>query len=149
MFRTSIAKTGKAATAGILATLAFSHAAMAQPAVIRTSPQAVAARPVPLNPPSNIELQLRINELNARIDSLSSDIAALAQSVNQLKATLADNRKVEDERWRRMRASLLATCKLLYQHHWAPDGVAHPTPSNPYIPDDYCRASPDYVPLPY
>ena len=121
MFRTSIAKTGKAATAGILATLAFSHAAMAQPAVIRTSPQAVAARPVPLNPPSNIELQ----------------------------ATLADNRKVEDERWRRMRASLLATCKLLYQHHWAPDGVAHPTPSNPYIPDDYCRASPDYVPLPY
>lgn len=129
----------------VLAAVALAALAAANPAAAQlrqANPQAV--RPAqPLTPalhqPSNLELQTQIAQLTETVAQLSDRLAALNQHIASISSQFGTLNARERDHFRRTYATAYQTCKLLYLHHWAPNG-AHPTPGNPYVPDDYCRA---------
>jgi len=129
----------------LLAAVALAALTAANPAaaqVHQVNPQVV--RPAqPLTPalhqPSNLELQMQISQLNETIAQLSDRLAALNQHIASISNQLGTLNARELNHARRIYATAYETCRLLYLHHWAPNG-AHPTPGNPYVPDTYCTA---------
>lgn len=117
--------------------------AVAQPAVaqVRAVNPVQPAQPVTpaLHQPSNLELQMQITALNETVAQLSERLAALNQHIASLSGQLGTLNARESQHFAKIYATSYQACKLLYQHHWAPNG-ANPTPGNPYVPDDYCRA---------
>lgn len=125
------------ATLAILA-VAGSVAAQVGTRSPSTIQRAQPATPI-LHQPSNLELQLKIEELNQTVAQLSDRLGALNQHIASISGQFGTLNTREIKHYAQVEATAYQTCKLLYQHHWAPNG-ANPTPGNPYVPDDYCRA---------
>lgn len=127
------------AAAAILAIVAAANPGSAQvganPSTIQRAQPAVPM----LHQPSNLELQSQIEELNQTVALLSDRLGALNQHIASISNQFGTLNAREQKHFAQEHATTYQTCKLLYQHHWAPNG-ANPTPGNPYIPDDYCTA---------
>ncbi|GGD90233.1 hypothetical protein GCM10011515_07310 [Tsuneonella deserti] len=103
-----------------------------------TPPPAVQAQPS-LHQPSNLDLQLQFNQLTEQVSVLAERLAALNQHIASISGSIGTLNARESDHFAQEHATTYVTCKLLYQHHWAPNG-ANPTPGDPYVPDDYCKA---------
>jgi hypothetical protein len=122
------------------ALLAVLCAAIPAAAQVRPVNPTLQAQPQLLHQPTNLELQIRIDQLTEQVSQLSDRLAALNQHIASLSNDLGTLKARESDHFARAQATLYVTCKLLYQHHWAPNG-ATPTPGNPYVPDEYCTAA--------
>jgi TolA-binding protein len=128
----------------LLAAAALAALAVGAPAGAQVRPsnpqgiQPVSTSPV-LHQPSNLDLQLQLNQLSEAVSQLGGRLAALNQHIASLSGQLGTLNSRERDHFRKAYATAYQSCKLLYMHHWAPNG-AHPTPGNPYVPDQYCEA---------
>jgi hypothetical protein len=121
-----------------LVALAVSLSFPANGQVRTVTPPQVEAK-VSLHQPSNLELQMELNQLAEQVSLLSDRLAALNQHIASISGSIGTLNAREADHFAQEHATTYVTCKLLYQHHWAPNG-ATPTPGNPYVPDDYCKA---------
>lgn len=123
------------------AAIAIVNAAQPAAAQVRAVNPVQTAQPVTpaLHQPSNLELQMQITALNETVAQLSDRLAALNQHIASISNQFGALNAREGQHFKKIYATSYQACKLLYQHHWAPSG-ANPTPGNPYVPDDYCRA---------
>lgn len=124
-------------------TLAILAAATSGAAQVGTGNPSTLQRAQPavpiLHQPSNLELQSKIEELNQTVELLSDRLGALNQHIASISNQFGTLNAREQKHFAQEHATTYQTCKLLYQHHWAPNG-ANPTPGNPYVPDEYCTA---------
>lgn len=126
------------AAAASIALVVAGHPASAQVRAVNPAQPAQPVTPA-LHQPTNLELQMQINALGETVAQLSDRLAALNQHIASLSGQLGTLNAREGQHFKKIYATSYQACKLLYQHHWAPSG-ANPTPGNPYVPDDYCRA---------
>ena len=130
----------KASLAAAAAVALIATAAQTQPlqAIRPRPPAAVQPQTTPsLRQPSMIDLQMQIQALGQQVQDLSSQLSSVSAQLAAVNAEVVTGKQQLDHDYRQLLMTEYATCTLLYQHHWAPAG-AHPTPGNPYIPDDYC-----------
>lgn len=134
----------KALATGVAFLVLLASSAEAQ--IVRPKPPPAA--PVQATPslrqPSMIDLQMQIQALSQQVQDLSSQLNAVTSQLTAINASVADGKQKLDHDYRQLLMTEYGTCTLLYQHHWAPAG-AHPTPGNPYIPDDYCSKAKEYT----
>ena len=81
---------------------------------------------------------MQIEGLSQQVQDLSGQVSALSSQLAAVNASITQGKQALDHDYRQLLTTEYGACTLLYLHHWAPAG-AHPTPSNPYVPDDYCR----------
>lgn len=124
------------------AVLALVAASPADAQIFR--PKAGPVAPVQATPslhqPSMIDLQMQIQALSQQVQDLSAQLTGVSSQLAAAKASVDDGKQKLDHDYRQLLTTEYATCTLLYQHHWAPNG-AHPTASNPYVPDQYCSVT--------
>ena len=116
--------------------------AQAQPTAVRPAAPGVVARPENLKAPqapSTFALQQQLTDLQSQMGDLQGQVSSLQGQVKALGVQVSQFQQTAEDHYQLMRETEVATCKLLYLHHWAPNG-AHPTPQQPYVPDQYCHS---------
>lgn len=120
----------------LAAAAAIAAVVVVNPAAAQT--RAVTPRPVPsvqpiqnvpaLHQPSNLELQMKIDELNASVEQMS-------ERLNALSSQLVTLTKQEQDNSGNLDAKIYLTCRMLYLHSHGD------TPENANIAKQECKAA--------